>query len=50
MWEEIEQVKIESAVARLDQIGSDLVLLKEKNPSEYSRLRNVLSRALKQTG
>jgi hypothetical protein len=50
MWEEIEQVKIESAVARLDQIGSDLALLKEKNPSEYSRLRNVLSRALKQTG
>jgi hypothetical protein len=49
MWEEIEQVKSESATARLEQIASDLALLKDKDHSEYTRLRDALRRALKQT-
>jgi len=47
MWEEVEQVKTESAAARLEQIGSDLALLKDKNPAEYRRLREGLNEALK---
>jgi hypothetical protein len=49
MWKEIEQVKTESATVRLEQIASDLALLKEKNHEEYMRLHDMLSRALKQT-
>ena len=49
MWEEIEQIKSESAAARLEQIASDLTLLKEKDRPEYTRLRNALRRALQQT-
>ena len=49
MWEEIEQVKTESATARLEQIGSDLALLKDKNRAEYLRLRDALREALKAT-
>ena len=49
MWEEIEQVKTESATARLEQIVSDLALLRDKNPEEYRRLRDGLRAALKTT-
>jgi hypothetical protein len=49
MLKEIDQVKTDSAVERLEQIASDLALLKEKNAAEYSRLRDALSAALKQT-
>jgi hypothetical protein len=49
MWEEIEQVKAESASARLQQIGSDLALLKNKNRGEYLRLRDALREALEET-
>ena len=48
MWEEVEQVKTDSATARLEQIGSDLALLKEKNPAEYLRLRDALREVLKE--
>lgn len=48
MWEEIEQVKTESAVARLDAIASDLARVKKNNAEEYRRLRDALGRALKQ--
>lgn len=48
MWEEIEQVKAESATARLQQIGSDLALLKDKNRGEYLRLRDALREALEE--
>ena len=49
MWEEIEQIKGESAKGRLEQIVSDLALLKDKDLPEYKRLREALRRALKQT-
>jgi len=49
MWEEIEQIKSESAADRLEQIASDLALLKDKDLPEYKRLRDALRRALKQT-
>jgi hypothetical protein len=49
MWEDIEQVKAESATARLEQIGPDLALLKDRNDAEYLRLRNALRKALKET-
>jgi hypothetical protein len=41
-------VKTESAVARLDQIASDLKHVKLTNPSEHKRLREVLRRALEE--
>ena len=49
MWEDIETVKTKSATARLEQIASDLALLKDKNHVEYVRLRDALRQALKQT-
>ena len=49
MWEEIEEIKSESAKGRLEQIVSDLALLKDKDLPEYKRLREALRRALKQT-
>lgn len=49
MWKDIEKVKTESATARLDQIASDLALLKDKNHVEFVRLRDALRQALKQT-
>ena len=49
MWEEIEQVKSESAATRLGQIGADLALLKDKDRTEYLRLRDALRKALKDT-
>ena len=49
MWEDIEQIKSESATARLEQIASDLALLKNKDLPEYKRLREALRRALHQT-
>jgi hypothetical protein len=49
MWEEIEQVKTESAAARLQQIGSDLALVKKTNRGEYLRLRAALAQALKES-
>jgi hypothetical protein len=49
MCEEIDQIKSESATARLEQIASDLALLKDKDLPEYTRLRDALRRALKQT-
>lgn len=48
MWEDIEWVKTESATARLEQISSDLALLKNKEHAEYVRLRDALRQALKQ--
>ena len=47
MWEEIEQVKTESAAARLEQIGSDLALLKDKNPADTGACADGLQEALK---
>ncbi|MEJ8846414.1 hypothetical protein [Variovorax rhizosphaerae] len=49
MWDEIEQVKADSATARLEQIASDLALLKKKDRAEYGRLRQALGQALKRT-
>ena len=49
MWDEIEQVKADSAAARLEQIASDLALLKKRDRAEYGRLRTALGQALKQT-
>jgi hypothetical protein len=50
MWGEVEQVKTESATRRLEQIVSDLALLKGQDPAEYLRLRDDLANALKRTG
>ena len=49
MWEEIEQLKTENAVARLDGIASDLARVKKDSPEDYRRLRDALVRALKQS-
>ncbi len=40
MWQQIETLKIESASARLRQIGSDLALLKAKDEAAYLHLRD----------
>jgi hypothetical protein len=47
MWKEIEQVKIEGARSRLEQVNSDLALLKDKMPVEFTRLRDALRQTLK---
>jgi hypothetical protein len=49
MWNEIEEVKADSAGKRLEQITADLKLLKGSDPEAYRRLRNDLAQALKLT-
>ncbi|MEJ8854260.1 hypothetical protein WKW79_06755 [Variovorax robiniae] len=46
MWDEIEQVKTGSATARLEQIASDLALLKKKDREEFKRVRDAMQQAL----
>jgi hypothetical protein len=48
MWDEIEQVKAESAQTRLAQVVSDLARLKTTSPDDYLRLRAELRLALQQ--
>lgn len=50
MWDEVEQVKADSARSRLDQVVADLALLNKKNPGEYQRLRSALRSALDEAG
>jgi hypothetical protein len=47
MKREVDEVKEAAAAARLDRISRDLALLREKRPTEYARLREVLRQALK---
>jgi hypothetical protein len=49
LWREIEQVKLDSATARLEAIESDLALLERSDPKAYERLRSALRDALKRT-
>jgi hypothetical protein len=48
MWDEVEQVKAESAKARLQQVVADLALLKTTCPDDYLRLRSDLQQALRE--
>lgn len=47
MWDEIEQVKTDSATRRLEQIAADLKQLRGVDAEAYTRLRNDLVQALK---
>jgi hypothetical protein len=45
---EIDDIKAQAAVRRLDRIAADLAALKETNPEEYERLAATLRQALKE--
>ncbi|HTS20193.1 MAG TPA: hypothetical protein VMN79_00135 [Casimicrobiaceae bacterium] len=46
MKHQIDQVKREAAIARLERITNDLALLKTQDPPQFDRLREALQRAL----
>jgi hypothetical protein len=46
MKREIDQVKLDAAAARVEQITRDLALLKAQDETEYARLRDALRAAL----
>lgn len=47
MWSEIEEVKADSARIRVEQVMSDLTLLKKKQPAEFEKLRDALLESLR---
>lgn len=46
MKAEIDRTKREAAQSRVEQIRSDLTLLKSTNPTEYKRMKEALRKAL----
>jgi hypothetical protein len=46
MKREIDDIKLDAATARVDQLHADLAALKTARPAEYSRLRDALRAAL----
>jgi hypothetical protein len=48
MKQEIDEIKLDSAATRIDQLRADLAALKTARPTEYRRLRDALQRVLDQ--
>jgi hypothetical protein len=46
MKQEIDDIKLDAATARVDQLHADLAALKTARPADYSRLRDALRAAL----
>jgi hypothetical protein len=46
MKDEIDKTKREAAQSRVEQIKSDLTVLKSTNPTEYKRMKEALRKAL----
>jgi len=47
MTREIEQVKLDAAAARVDQLVRDLAELRQARPDDHARLRSALEAALR---
>jgi hypothetical protein len=48
MKQEIDDIKLDAAAARIDRVRTDLAALKAARPAEYRRLRDALRRVLDQ--
>jgi hypothetical protein len=48
MKQEIDEIKLDGAATRIDQLLADLAALKAARPTEYRRLRDALRRTLDQ--
>jgi hypothetical protein len=48
MKQEIDEIKLDAAATRIDQLRADLAALKAARPTEYRRLRDALRRVLDQ--
>jgi hypothetical protein len=48
MKQEIDEIKLDSAATRIDQLRSDLAALKAARPTEYRRLSDALRHVLDQ--
>ena len=46
MKREIDDIRLDAAAARVDQLHADLAALKTARPAEYGRLRAALRAAL----
>ena len=48
MKQQIDDIKLDAAAARIDRVRADLAALKAARPAEYRRLRDALRRVLDQ--
>jgi hypothetical protein len=48
MKQEIDEIKLDAAATRIEQLRADLAALKATRPTEYRRLRDTLRRVLDQ--
>jgi hypothetical protein len=48
MKQEIDEIKLDSAATRIDQLRADLAALKATRPTEYRRLSDALRHVLDQ--
>jgi hypothetical protein len=48
MKQEIDEIKLDAASTRIDELRTDLAALKVARPTEYRRLRDALRRVLDQ--